>query len=591
MYYSEDIVEEVRQRNDIVGVISSYVKLQRAGSNYKGLCPFHNEKTPSFSVSPGKQMYHCFGCGVGGNVFTFVMEYENFTFVEAIRYLAERSGMDLPQVEATEDAKRQADLKSRLFEINRIAAKYFYYQLQSERGKAVCEYFSRRGLTEQTIGKFGLGYSNVFQDDLYQYLKKQGYDDELLKQSGLVTLDEKRGAHDKFWNRAMFPIMDVNNKVIAFGGRVLGEGMPKYLNSPETKLFDKSRNLYGLNFARQSRKSFIILCEGYMDVIALHQAGFTHAVASLGTALTEAQASLLKRYTEEVLITYDSDGAGVKAALRAIPILKDAGLSVKIVNLQPYKDPDEFIKGLGDEEFEKRLNQAMNSFYFEIEVLEQDYDFADPEQKTKFFNEVAKKLLIFTEELERNNYIEAIAKRYQITFDNLRKLVYRHSAHLSSAAIKERYTKESIKQKTKNADTGIKQSQKILLTWLIEDPRLFEILNGIISEDDFIEPLYHKVASLLFAQYKQSFTVMPAKIINLFESVEEQNEVASMLNTNIWDPLTTAEQEKAFNETVRRVKKNSLDHASRTVTDFAKLQEIIKAQSNLQKLHISLNRG
>lgn len=591
MYYPEDIVEEVRQRNDIVDVISSYVKLQRKGSSYMGLCPFHNEKSPSFSVSSSKQMYHCFGCGVGGNVFTFVMEYENYSFVEALKMLAERSNVALPEVQYSEEAKKQADIKSRLLQMNKEAAKYFFYQLKSERGKQAYEYFRKRELTDQTISHFGLGYSNLYNDDLYQYLKKLGYEDDILKVSGLVTIDERRGAHDKFWNRAMFPIMDVNNRVIGFGGRVMGDGTPKYLNSPETKIFDKSRNLYGLNIARTSRKPNLIICEGYMDVIALHQAGFNNAVASLGTALTGLQAGLMKRYTNEVLITYDSDAAGTKAALRAIPILKEAGLSTKVINMKPYKDPDEFIKALGAEEFQKRIDEAQNSFYYEIDVLETEYDMNDPEAKTRFYNEVAKKLLVFTEELERNNYIEAVAKRYHIAFEDLRKLVFRYGAQVVNTPSYERSNREESRNKAKKVEDGIKQSQKILLTWLIEDTGLFPLLSGIVSEADFLEPLYHNVATLLFQQYRETGQVTPAKIINQFESVEEQTEVATLFNTSISEPLNAAEREKALNDTVRRIKKHSLDHASRTVTDFGKLQEIIKAQADLQKLHISLNHG
>ena len=303
MYYAEELIEEVRSRNDIVDVISGYVRLQRKGSSYFGLCPFHSEKSPSFSVSPGKQMYYCFGCGAGGNVFTFLMEYENYTFPEAVKVLADRSGVDLPEVEYSEEARLQADLKSRLLEIQKKAAKYYYYQLRQPKGRVGYEYLKNRALTDETIQKFGLGYSGQQTKELYQYLKHEGYSDALLKESGLFSIDERSGVYDKFWNRVMFPIMDANHRVIGFGGRVMGDAKPKYLNSPETKIFDKSRNLYGLNFARSSRKGNLIICEGYMDVIALHQAGFSQAVASLGTALTTQQAILMKRYADEVLVT------------------------------------------------------------------------------------------------------------------------------------------------------------------------------------------------------------------------------------------------------------------------------------------------
>ena len=380
--YSDELIEEVRSRNDIVDVISQYVRLSKKGSTYFGLCPFHNEKTGSFSVSPNKQMYYCFGCHAGGNVFTFLMQYENYTFGEAMEALAERAGVDLPKQEYTAAQRQEADRRARLLEINKEAAKYFFVLLRGERGKRALDYFKKRALSDETIHKFGLGYSDQYSDDLYRYLRSKGYDDEILKDSGLVTIDEVRGGHDKFWNRAMFPIMDVHNKVIGFGGRVMGDGEPKYLNSPETKIFDKSRNLYGLNFARATKKPQLLLCEGYMDVIALHQAGFDNAVASLGTALTSGHANLLKRYTKEVYLTYDSDGAGIKAALRAIPILKEVGITTKIINMKPYKDPDEFIKALGAGAYQERIDQAENSFLFEVRMEEQQHDMHDPEGKT-----------------------------------------------------------------------------------------------------------------------------------------------------------------------------------------------------------------
>lgn len=587
MFYPEDLVEEIRIRNDIVDVIGSYVKLQKKGSNHLGLCPFHNEKTPSFSVSSSKQMYHCFGCGVGGNVFTFIMEYENYTFVEALKLLASRVGVNLPEEEYSEEAKRQSSLKNKLLEINKEAAKYYYYLLRQKSGQAALKYLFDRNISEDTIKQFGLGYSNKNGDDLYQYLKHLGYDDGILKESGLITIDRSR-VYDKFWNRVMYPIMDVNNRVIGFGGRVMGDGLPKYLNSPETKLFDKSRNLYGLNFARVSRKSNILICEGYMDVITLHQAGFKNAVASLGTAFTGLQANLLKRYTSEVLLTYDSDEAGIKAALRSIPILKEAGLSVKIINMKPYKDPDEFMKALGAEEYQKRIDNAQNAFLFEIDVLEQEYDLNDPEQKTKFFNEIAKKLLNFTEEIERNIYIETVAKKYYIGFDNLRKLVNRYGAQIVVGQNDIKRVVDSTKKKKR--EDGMKQSQKILLTWLIEDTSLFDKIKGIIESDDFTEELYEQVAQMLFDQYAAEHRVTPAKIINQFESKEEQNEVASLFSTEIPEDLGDAERRKALEETIVRIKKNSLDTKSKKAienNDIIGLQNIIREQADLQKLHIS----
>jgi len=594
MFYPEDLVEEVRSKNDVVDVIGSYVRLQKKGNSYMGLCPFHSEKTPSFSVSRNKQMYHCFGCGVGGNVITFVMEYENYNFVEALKMLAERANVELPEAEYSVEEKKNAGIKARLLEIQKIAAKYYYYQLRSERGKQAYEYLKNRQISDETMVKFGLGYSNKTSNDLYLYLKNLGYDDDILKQSGLVTLDEQRGANDKFWNRVMYPIMDVNNKVIGFGGRVMGDGMPKYLNSPETRIFDKSRNLYGMNLARTSRRPNLIICEGYMDVIALHQAGFNNAVASLGTAFTGLQANLMKRYTKEVLVCYDSDGAGTQAALRAIPILKEAGLTMKVINMRPYKDPDEFIKNLGAEEFQKRIDEAQNSFFFEIDVLERQFDFNDPEQKTRFFSETAKRLLVFNEELERNIYVEAIANKYHIGFDNLKRLVNQYGSQMTVS----KYTElepETIKKPRKNkSEEGIKQSQKILLTWLIDDVRLFEKIKGIINPSDFTMDLYKQAAGMLFEQYEQDGSVNPAKIINYFESAEEQKEIASLFNTELRIEMSLLERQKAFEETVLKIKKHSLEEKSKQAiekNDIEELQQIIREQHNLQKLHISLNDG
>ena len=591
-YYSDELIEEVRSRNDIVDVIGGYVRLQKKGSTYFGLCPFHNEKTGSFSVSPGKQMYYCFGCGAGGNVFTFLMQYENFTFGEAMQQLADRVGIELPQQEMTSAQKREADKRARLLEINKEAAMYFYRLLRSPRGQNAYQYFKKRELSDETMQRFGLGYSDQYSDDLYRYLRSKGYDDQILKETGLVTIDEVRGGHDKFWNRAMFPIMDVHNRVIGFGGRVMGDGEPKYLNSPETKIFDKSRNLYGLNIARSTRKNQLLLCEGYMDVIALHQAGFDNAVASLGTALTSGHANLLKRYTKEVYLTYDSDGAGVKAALRAIPILKEVGIVMKVINMRPYKDPDEFIKALGAEEYQKRIDEAENSFLFEIRIMESQHDMNDPESKTAFYNEVAKKLLGFSEELERNNYIEAVADKYQIGFDNLRKLV-------NQLAMKDGLAREHTPLKTgihenKKKEDGMKQSQKLLLTWLIEDPRLFGKVEKLITADDFTEELYHRVAQELFAQYDRDKNVNPAQIISLFQEEEEQKEVAGLFNARIHEVETKNDMEKALKETIIRIKQNSIDYRTKHAdpTDLNALMKVVEDKRSLEKLerlHISID--
>lgn len=583
MYYSEDVIEEVRMKNDIVDVISSYVKLVKKGSSYFGLCPFHNEKSPSFSVSREKQMYYCFGCGTGGNVFTFLMEYEHYSFTEALKYLAERAGVELPQEEYSKEAKARADLKETLLAINKTAAKYYYARLKSEKGKSAYAYLTGRKLTEDTITQFGLGYATKYGNDLSKYLKSKGYSDELIIRSGLAGSDEKYGLHDKFWNRVMFPIMDANSRVIGFGGRVMGEGQPKYLNSPETMIFDKSRNLYGLNRARVSRKPYFLLCEGYMDVIALHQAGFTNAVASLGTAFTAGHASLIKRYVQEVYLTYDSDEAGTKAALRAMPILKEAGISAKVIRMDPYKDPDEFIKNLGSEKFEERIEKARNGFMFGLEVLEREYDMASPEGKTEFMKEAAKRLGEFEEEIERNNYIEAVARAYHVTFEDLKKLVSKMAvvSGLAVPAVRAKSIKE-----TKEKEDGNLKSQKILLTWMIEDMTICSQIEKYITPDDFTDGIYKKVAELLHEQYHQG-ELNPARILNHFTDEEEHREAASLFHTRIKELTTKEEQQKALKETVIRVKNHSIECATKGLdpTDIKGLQRLMEAKRELQNLY------
>lgn len=584
MRYSEELIEEVRSRNDIVDVISGYVKLKKSGSNYFGLCPFHNEKSGSFSVSPSKQMYYCFGCGAGGNVITFIMEYENYTFMEAVRMLAERAGIELPQMEETPEERKSHDIRSQLLEINKLAAVYYFHQLRGQNGSTAMNYLKKRELGDETIQRFGLGYSSMYSDDLYRYIKSKGYKDDILKESGLFTYGDGK-VTDKFWNRVMFPIMDMNNRVIGFGGRVMGDGKPKYLNSPETKLFDKSRNLYGLNIARTSRKPNIIICEGYMDVISLHQAGFNQAVASLGTALTSGQASLMKRYTDQVLITYDSDGAGVKAALRAIPILKEAGLTTKVINMKPYKDPDEFIKGLGAEAFQERIDKAQNSFMYEISAMEQNYDLTDPDSKTRFFNEVAGRIVGFEEELERNNYIEAVADKYMVSMDALKAMVGNYGNRVG--IVKDRHDSRRTSSSHKEKEDGISQAQKILLTWLVQDMSLYPKVAAYLSPDDFIEEPFHDVAVRLYEQLDNG-QINPAAIISTFDDGETQKKVASIFNRELAEELSDSERERALNQTVKKIKKNSLDIKSRSVTDVAQLQNIIKEQKEIQNIQIHL---
>ena len=592
MYYSDEIIEEVRSRNDIVDVISTYVKLQKKGSSYFGLCPFHNEKSPSFSVSRQKQMYYCFGCGAGGNVFTFLMEYENYTFVEALKYLADRAGVELPEEEYSREAKERADTRAILLEINKAAAQYYYIQLKSSRGAVGLEYFKKRKLSDETIKAFGLGYSNKYSDDLYRYLKSKGYKDDMIAKAGLISIDEKNGVYDKFWNRVMFPIMDVNSRVIGFGGRVMGDAKPKYLNSPETMIFDKSRNLYGLNRARRTKKPYFLLCEGYMDVISLHQAGFSGAVASLGTAFTEQQANLLRRYTDEIYLTYDSDEAGVKAALRAIPILRRAGITGRVVHMEPYKDPDEFIKGLGSDAFEERLEQAQNSFFFEVDVLRKQHNLSDPEEKTKFVHGMARKLLVFEDKVQRDSYLEALSAKYSVPKEDLRSLVIRYSNMEPEGyrEVMEERHEQSRRKAIRKDPEGMAYTYRLFLSWLIEQPALYEQVKHIVHVEDFLEEPYRQVAGLLYEQLERG-QAEPAQIISRFEDVEEQRMVAGMFQTTLSAKMDNREKEKAVNELIHRIKERSIEHQTRTLTDFSQLQDLVRQKKELEspgKLHISL---
>ncbi|MCI9013660.1 MAG: DNA primase [Lachnospiraceae bacterium] len=589
MYYPQELIEEVRTKNDIVDVISGYVRIQKKGSNYFGLCPFHNEKSPSFSVSQSKQIFYCFGCGAGGNVITFLMEYENATFQEAVKILADRAGINLPEMEYNEEARQKESRRARLLEINKEAARYYYYMLRDSRGRTGYQYLSGRSLTDETMKKFGLGFADGSSSDLTAYLRARGYPDELLQESGLLAFDEKRGVHDKFWNRVMFPIQDGNHRVIGFGGRVMGDAKPKYLNSPETMIFDKSRNLYGLNFARTSRKGNIILCEGYMDVIAMHQAGFTQAVASLGTAFTTGQASLLRRYTEDVLLAYDSDGAGVNAAMRAIGILKESGLRGRVIDMKPYKDPDEFMKNLGAEAFEERISQAQNSFFFELSILERDYQMEDPESRTNFHREIAKKLCGFEEEVERENYIEAVAQKYHIGFDNLRRLVSGYAAR--TGLVQPAVRPKSTVARKNTPEENAKRSQRLLLTWITEEPALYPKIRPYIAAADFTEPLYKEVAERLFTDLEKGI-FQPAAIVSTFEDEQEQRAVAEIFNTQLQEITTPKEREKAFHDIIYAVKKNSFEYYSgRMGSDMNALSQVIagkKALEELSKTHISL---
>ena len=584
MFYPQEVVDQVIESNNIVDVIGSYVKLTKKGSTYFGLCPFHNEKTPSFSVTDNgnKQMYYCFGCHKGGTVLTFIMQYENVSYTDALKTLADRAGIALPKPDYSKEQEALSRKKDAILEVNKEAAKYFYHLLKSERGKNALKYLTDRGLSDETIRSFGLGYSDKYRDDLYQYMKNKGFTDDILKESGLFSIKET-DTHDYFWNRVMFPIMDVRSKVIAFGGRVMGEGEPKYLNSPETICFNKRKTLYGLHAAKKHKGKELILCEGYMDVISLHQAGFTNAVASLGTALTEGHADILKRYTGNVVISYDSDTAGRDAALRAIPKLREAGLSVKVLDLSPYKDPDELIKAEGTDFFKERLKNAKNSLIFEIYCLQDQFDLNDPDEKTKFFNETAKRLSYIEDRLEQENYIQAVSKEFLIEYSMLKEKTKKLS--LSNDNRQGFTTTPTIIKKKDETKTALAQCQKMVLSFLAEEPSFYDNVSDVIDESDFCLPPYDKVAQLLFSQLKAG-KVNPNSIINAFEDSDVQEEVADIFHDSFLKDISESDLQKTINDCIIRIRKNSIETQLDGVQDVSRIVELKKEQERLQKFNI-----
>lgn len=617
MYYPEELVEEVRQKNDIVDVVSGYVRMKQRGANYVGLCPFHNEKTGSFSVSPSRQIFKCFGCGIGGNVFTFIMQYENYTFVEAMKMLAERAGVKLPEAEYDENARRAMNAKERIMELNKDAANYFYFQLRAPQGEVGMRYFKNRELSDETMKKFALGYSNVKSNDLVLYLRSKGYTDKEIVDSGVASFHEKYGLHDKFWNRVMFPIQDINSKVIGFGGRVIGEGEPKYLNSPETVVFDKSRNLYGMNFARTSRKGYLILCEGYMDVIAMHQAGFTEAVASLGTAFTGGQAAILRRYADNIVLAYDSDGAGTKAALRAIDILRNYGMTGKILHLEPYKDPDEFIKNMGQDAFQDRIDQAEDSFSFELRMMEKGYDLKSPESKLKFRKALVEKMYTLSDQFEDiKPFIEMVCDKYHFGYDEMCSSVASYGNSSQARISPVRRQEENEIRKNKKKDDPVLYNQRVLLTWLAEEPALYQKIQNYISEEDFTEGIYKKAAVRLLSDLREGRMPNPGAIMTALQASEEtdeeeQLEIASLFSTKLTDMLSRIkgstevnlddqgrvfdsvnDKERALADILTTIKRATLQRITEGAgTDPGAFQKIVamkKAIQNIQKTHISL---
>lgn len=571
--------------NNIVDVIGSYVKLTKKGNTYFGLCPFHNEKTPSFSVTDNgaKQMFYCFGCHKGGSVLTFIMEYESCSYTDAVKMLAQRAGIALPEPDYSKAELELTKRKAAVLQVNKEAAIYFYRLLKSQRGTRALEYLRGRGLSDETIRNYGLGFADIYRDNLYKYIKSKGFSDEVMRDSGLFSIKES-DTHDFFWNRAMFPVMDTSNRVIAFGGRVMGDGEPKYLNTSETIVFDKSRTLFGLNVAKRHKGKEFILCEGYMDVISLHQAGFTNAVASLGTAFTANHANVLKRYAQSVVISYDSDLAGQDAALRAIPKLREAGLMVRVADLKPYKDPDELIKACGNEEYAKRIAGAANALIFEIRILRNSYNLDNPDEKTRFDNEVASRISVFEDDAARENYARAVAKEFDLDLDTLRGIIKRKA--LTSAGIKTTDVpiRSGFNKKTELPD-GLALCQKMLLAYLADDKSLYEKTKGHLSEEDFNIPPYDTIARILFNQL-ESGRLNPSGIISAFEDVEGQEAAASVLQYHTEVDQTPESLRSALNDCIIRIKNNTIQRRLAQESDVMTIIALKKEQETLKTLKI-----
>ena len=577
MYYGEDIVEEVRQKTDIVDLVGQYVHLKKKGSSYFGLCPFHGEKTASFSVSPGKQIFYCFGCGKAGDSIRFLMEYENLSFVEALEELAERANITLPKEEKRD--KGEEDLRYKILEINKQAALFYVKQLRSEKGKQGLAYCAKRKLSGESITHFGLGYAGKERDSLYQYCKSLGFKDQVLQESGLFSFKEN-GVYDKFFNRLIFPIMDLHNRVIGFGGRVMGDGEPKYLNSPETKLFDKSRNLFALNFSRKSRANYFILCEGYMDVISLHQWGFPEAVAALGTAFTEQQADLMKRFNSLIYLCFDSDGAGKKACKRAISILREKKLEGKVIHLSPYKDPDEFLKAEGKEAFEKRIEEAKNAFLWEVEEKKTEFDLHDPAGMQKYMESIAELLRTsFSDPVERENYLKAVAREQMLKAENLQHLVDKEE---EKTQLSFGLRKNAGRQEKKREERWNSPLEEEFLSVLMQRNEFVDLAKKYIEEvdfqGDFAKEIYLKLLSGLSAK----------AILDSYQNEEEKyQKLVKLYHGDLYHmDLEKDEEKKLLSDYIRQLKLQKIEKEIKEVTDAEGLSHCFKERDKWE--HFSL---
>lgn len=595
MRYSQDLIEEIRISNDIVQVIGEYIPLKQKGGTYFGLCPFHNEKTPSFSVNAQKQLYYCFGCGAGGNVFSFVMQMENISFVEAVKKLADRVSIKLPEPEKSAEQEELDRLRSRLFEMHKAAGRFYYDCLNSPEGKEAYEYLRKREISDKTIRKFGLGYSPGG-GRLVKLLKSKGYTDTEILKSGLAVQDKTKNVlRDRFYKRVMFPIFDAGGRVIGFGGRILDKGEPKYLNSPETVLFNKSHNFYGLNFAKNSKINEIIIVEGYMDVISMHQAGFTNAAAGLGTAFNNDHARTLKKFTKDVILLYDSDEAGERAALRAIPILVSNGFRVKVVQVPEGKDPDEFIKQKGALEFRKLLINAKSYITFKVECALKKYNLKNADHKVAFGEEAAKILAEVESDIERDVYIKEVSDLSGISKDALRsevgKILRKEDITFEKEAEKRRVRIYSDnKEEGFDIPKGVEDAQKNIIYMCFMRYDIALKLKDILSKDEFFGDVYKKVYEIILGCAASGTKMAPAEVVNYFDTIAEQKCVSNIFS-NRTEYKDILHIEKAVNEGVKIIKRAALDNFAARAQSIDDINYLLKERKKLDKLNITLADG
>ena len=553
--YDSGLIEEIKANKDIVEVVSQYVSLKRKGRNYFGLCPFHNEKSPSFSVSETKQIFHCFGCGAGGDVIGFLKKIENIEFKDAVEMLAERANITLPKIETTKEEQKIAMLKEKVYQINEIAAQYFHENLYKPTAKPAQEYVKKRRLDNNTLKKFQIGYSGNF-DELYRELRKRGFNDEEIFESKLVLMSKNGTPNDAFKKRLMFPIKDVKDRVIAFGGRALDDSKPKYINSPDTICYNKGRNLYALNIAKKTEKDFIIMVEGYMDAVSLHQRGIDNAVASLGTALTEKQGRLLKRYKSKIIIGYDADGAGQSATMRGLEILQSIGYDIRILQLEGAKDPDEFIIKYGSGKFNLYVQNAISLVEFKVKNLQKTLDINQVNDKIKFLNEVSNILSKVENDIEKEVYIDKISEQYNISkeaiYAQLNKLAYANSA---GAKILERQvapkpveTKSKIEESNKNSA----KENLIILLLINEGENVYQKIKDKISPDDFKDERNKKIVKVLYEELEKGDI---SNVIGLFE---KDDELISHITYILSKELDISDVDKAVDDLVNKFLKEKL---------------------------------